>query len=270
MPSAFGRVGDLGTMLLLATCAFARPLNAQHSGRSARIRLSDSVSVVIHLGSTDTSVMAITPNGLFRLRADSSALAAWARASASLPGPTPRAGTGSDGPPEYSASVLRSSDQSGNAMRLLRLTGDSISAYAFRASNGAWEGGDRIRPEIAKALFRALAGSEGEGVEWHPDPPHDDSFPPGYKNAEPAPGNPAPRYPARAELARADGDVVAQFAIGADGRAKLESLLIVRSSHPLFSLAVREALPSMRFLPATQSGVPVQTTVLQEFQFKVP
>ena len=270
MPSAFARVGDLGTMLLLATCAFARPLDAQPSGRSARIRLSDSVSVFIHLGGGDTSVMAITPNGGFRLRADSSALAAWARASASLPGPTRRAGTGSDGPLEYSASVLRASDQSGNAMRLLRLTDDSNSAYGFRASNGAWEGGDRIRPEIAKALFRALTGSEGEGVEWHPDPPHDGSYPPGFKEAEPARGNPAPRYPARAELAGASGAVVAQFTIGKDGRAKPESLLIVRSTHPLFSLAVRDALPSMRFVPATQSGVPVQTTVIQEFQFRVP
>ena len=153
--------------------------------------------------------MATTPHGLFRLRADSSALAAWARESASLPGPTPRAGTGSDGALEYSASVLGASD--GNAMRLLRLTGDSTSAYALRASNGAWEGGDRVRPEIAKALFRALTGGEGDGVEWHPDPPHDDSFPPGYKNAEPAPGNPRPRYPARAELAGASGAVVAQF-----------------------------------------------------------
>ena len=269
MPRAFARASDLGTMLLLATAAFAGPLDAQDAGRYARIQLSDSISVAIHLGGTDTRVVATTPQGMFLLRADSSALAAWARASASLPGPT-LAGPGSERPAFFSASVLKASDQSGNAMRLLRLTGDSASVYSLRVSNGAWESGGRIRPEMAKVLFRALTGSEGEGVEWHPYPPHADSFPPGYKNAEPAPGNPAPRYPARAELARADGDVVAQFTIGKDGRVRPESLLIVRSTHPLFSLAVREALPSMRFLPATQSGVPVQTTVVQEFQFKVP
>ena len=268
VPRALARVRDLGTTVLLAT-AFANPLNAQQPGRYTRIRLSDSISVVIHLGGADTSVVATTPQGIFRLRADSSALAAWARASASLRGPTPRAGTGSDGPLEFYASVLRASDESGNAMRLLRLTGDSMSAYALRVSNGAWEGGGRIRPEMVRVLFRALSGSDGEGVEWHPYAP-DGEYGPGFKNAEPAPGNPAPRYPPRAELALAAGDVVAQFTIGTDGRARPESLLIVSSTHPLFSLAVHDALPSMRFLPATKSGVPVETTVVQKFQFKLP
>jgi len=155
-------------------------------------------------------------------------------------------------------------------MRLVRLSSDSLSAYTLGASNGAWEFGSQIPPGKVGMLFHALAGDEAAGLKWSPDPPHADSYPPDFRNAEPAPHNPRPRYPARAERALASGEVVAQFKIDTNGRVRRESLLIVRSTHPLFSLAVREALPSMRFLPATRSGVPVETTVFQEFQFKLP
>ena len=258
-----------GLLLLVATAAFACELSAQAPGRSTRISLSDSMSVFIHLGSTDTSITAFTPEGVFRLAASSSALASWAKASAALPGPTPQSGAESD-KMSFSATILRASDESGNAMRLVRLSSDSLSAYTLGASNGAWEFGGRVPPEKVGMLFRALAGDEADGLKWSPDAPHADSYPPDFRNAEPAPHNPAPRYPARAELALASGEVVAQFKIDPTGRIRRESLLIVRSTHPLFSLAVREALPSMRFLPATRAGVPVETTVSQEFQFRLP
>ena len=254
----------------LATAAFACQLGAQPPGRSARISLSDSISVFIHLGGTDTSITASTPQGVFRLRADSTALAAWAKSSASLPGPTPESGTGSNGKMMFSGSVLKASDESGNAMRLSRLSGDSLPVYALAASNGAWEFSGRIAPEKIGALFHALAGTEGQGLTWQPDPPRADSAEPGFRPAEAAPDNPHPRYPARAELGRAAGEVVAQFTIGPDGRVVPKSLLIVRATHPLFALAVRDALPSMRFLPATRSGVPVATVVLQMFDFRLP
>jgi TonB family protein len=155
-------------------------------------------------------------------------------------------------------------------MRLVRLSSDSLSAYTLGASNGAWEFGGRVPPGKVGMLFHALAGDEADGLKWNPDAPHSDSYRPDFRNAEPAPHTPAPRYPARAELARASGEVVAQFKIDPTGRILRESLLIVRSTHPLFSLAVREALPAMRFKPATRSGVPVETTVIQEFQFRLP
>jgi TonB family protein len=170
----------------------------------------------------------------------------------------------------FSASVLRASDESGNAMRLLRLSADSPSAYTLTAANGAWEFGGRIPPDKVEALFHALAGDDVDGLKWNPDGPHADSYPPDFRETEPAPGNPAPRYPARAELGRAAGEVVAVFTVDANGRVRRESLLIVRSTHPLFSLAVREVVPSMRFRPATRSGVPIETTVTQTFVFKLP
>src|SRR4029077_5209718 len=83
-----------GLLLLVATAAFPCDLSAQPPGRSARIVLSDSMSVFIHLGSTDTSITVYTPEGIFRLAAGSSALASWAKASAALPGPTQQPGGG--------------------------------------------------------------------------------------------------------------------------------------------------------------------------------
>ena len=105
-------------------------------------------------------------------------------------------------------------------------------------------------------FFRALTGGEGEGLTWKPYGPSATigAYQSDFREAEPAPDNPAPRYPARAELGCAAGEVVTQFTIDADGRVPRESLLIVRSTHPLFSIAVRDALPSMRFRPATRFG----------------
>jgi TonB family protein len=266
---AMSRGRNPGLLFLVATAAFACELSAQTSSRYTHISLSDSTSVLIYLGGADTSITAFTPQGIFRLRASSSALASWAKASAALPGPKPQPAADSD-KLSFSASILRASDESGNAMRFLRLSADSPSAYGFAVSNGAWEFATRIPPEKVGLLFHALAGDEADGLKWKPEPPHGDSYPPDYRGPEPAPGNPAPHYPARAELGRASGNVFAQFNVDANGRVRRESLLIVRSTHPLFSLAVREALPSMRFRPATRSGVPVETTVSQEFQFRIP
>jgi TonB family protein len=267
---AIPRAGHPQLLILVATAAFACDLSAQARGRSARISLSDSMSVSIHLEGTDTSITAYTPEGVFRLRASSSALASWAKASAALPGPTPQSGSKSNGKMSFSASILSASDESGNAMRLLRLSADSPSTYSIAGSNGAWEFGGLVPPEKVGVLFHALAGDEGEGLTWRPEPRSTDSLIPGYRPAEAAPGNPHPRYPPRAELGQAAGEVVTQFTVGRDGRARPESLLIVRSTHPLFSLAVREVLPSMRFLPATISGVPVDMAVVQSFVFKLP
>jgi TonB family protein len=265
---AISRGRNAGLLVLVATAAFTCDLSAQAPGRSTHITLSDSMSVFIHLGSTDTSITAFTPEGVFRLAASSSALASWAKASAALPGPKPQSEAGS-GKMSFSATILRASDESGNAMRLVRLSSDSLSAYTLGASNGAWEFGSQVPPGKVGMLLHALAGDEADGLKWRPDPPQG-SYPPDFRNAEPAPHNPRPRYPPRAELAEASGEVVAQFKIDPTGRIRRESLLIVRSTHPLFSLAVREALQSMRFRPATLAGVPIETTVIQQFQFRLP
>ncbi len=259
----------LGAILGIANLAAATGASAQSRGRLARIQLSDSVWAVVHIGSTDPSFMVHTPQGIFRLRADSSALASWAKAAASLAGPASGSGGGPDAQPMLSGSRLRATDESGNAMRLIRLADDTLSAYQLTVSNGAWDYAVRIAPDRVPLLFAALTGRDAGGLTWR-EPLVEIENPPGYRPALTVSGNRAPRYPPLAELHGQAGQVRAQFTIGPDGRVRPETLLIVHSSHPLFARAVRDAIPSMRFTPATRDGIPVDDTVFQQFEFRVP
>jgi TonB family protein len=265
------RVRTIQLLILAATVALACDLNAQaRPGRSTRILLSDSIWVIVHLGGADTSgksiVVMYTPEGIFHLRADSSAMAAWAKATASLPGPTSQ----SNGKTSFSATILRATDESGNAMRLTRLSGDSLPVYALAGSNGAWEFSAQIPAEKVSALLHAIGGSNGDDLTWEPYGPIATSREPGYRPAEMAPGNPRPQYPKRAELRGAAGEVSVQFTVDQNGRVPRKSILILRSTHPLFSLAVRDAILSMRYFPATRSGVPVESGNTQLFVFRIP
>jgi hypothetical protein len=241
---------------------------AQGVGRSAKLVLSDSLTVLVRIGAADSSVIAFTPQGGFRLRADSAALANWAKATERLAPPGAAAGKGPEDRSALSAAVLRANDGSGNAMRLMRLSADSIPEYQLAGTNGAWEFREKISPAKGALLIAALGGRSGSGLEWTPFAQVRDSAVPDFQPAEAVPDNPRPKYPAKAEIAQASGSVVAQFAVGIDGRARRESLLIVRASHPLFALAVRDVLPQMRFLPAKLHGSPVEQVVIEEFQFR--
>src|SRR4051812_38297841 len=68
------------------------------------------------------------------------------------------------------------------------------------------------------------------------------------KQAALAPGNSAPRYPEALRVAGVEGQVVATFIIGADGRYEQGSLRFLKSDNPLFERAVQTALLRMRFL----------------------
>ena len=271
MSRVVSRVRNSQLLILAAAAAFAGDLNAQALGRSTKILLSDSISLEVHLWSADTSrkssIMVFTPEGIFNLRADSSALAGWAKASASLPGPT----TESNGKMSFSATILRATDESGNAMRLARLSADSLPVYALAGSNGAWEFSAQVPAEKVGVLLHALAGSAGDDLAWKLDQPSSlASLELGYRPAEMAPGNPRPQYPKRAELRGAAGEVSVRFTVDQNGRVPRKSILIMRSTHPLFSLAVRDAILSMRYFPATRSGVAVESVNQQSFQFRIP
>ena len=84
-----------------------------------------------------------------------------------------------------------------------------------------------------------------------------------------APGGCHPRYPDELRQGGVTGTVNAQFIVGTDGRAEIESLRILRTSHPGFSEAVRDALPCMRFLPAELHGRKVRQLVQQPFVFNI-
>jgi len=64
-----------------------------------------------------------------------------------------------------------------------------------------------------------------------------------------------------------DEAVLAQFVVDSAGRYEEGSFHVLRSSHDLFTQAVRAALPGMRFIPAELNGAKVRQLVQQPFIF---
>jgi len=89
------------------------------------------------------------------------------------------------------------------------------------------------------------------------------------KEASPLPGNRGPRYPDALRSENVEGKVFATFTIGADGKAKMETVHIIRSTAPEFRTAVLEALPAMRFNPLEIEGCPVASSVQMPFEFEL-
>ena len=65
------------------------------------------------------------------------------------------------------------------------------------------------------------------------------------------------------------GEVLAQFVVDADGRYEPGSFKVLKSSHELFTQAVKNALPNMRFYPAEVGGKKVKQLVQQPFTFSL-
>jgi periplasmic protein TonB len=83
------------------------------------------------------------------------------------------------------------------------------------------------------------------------------------------PGTASPRYPEVLRSSGVEGEVQAQFVVGEEGRADPSTLKILKSSNDLFSSAVRNALPNMRFYAAEVGGKKVKQLVQQTFQFRL-
>jgi protein TonB len=84
-----------------------------------------------------------------------------------------------------------------------------------------------------------------------------------------APGSAAPRYPELLKAAGVEGDVLVEFVVDSTGHAEPSSFKVLRTTHELFALAVRNALPGMRFLPAEVNGRKVRQLVRQPFVFAI-
>ena len=89
------------------------------------------------------------------------------------------------------------------------------------------------------------------------------------KPASAASGNPAPRYPEVLKSSGVEGKVMAQFVVLETGRADMDTFKILSSDNDLFSSAVKNVLPSMRFLPAEIGGKKVRQLVQLPFEFKI-
>jgi protein TonB len=90
------------------------------------------------------------------------------------------------------------------------------------------------------------------------------------KPAEMLSDSPKPKYPSVLESSGIAGEVQAQFVVNMSGKADMDSFKVLKSTNELFTQAVKNVLPRMRFSPAMIGGKPVNQLVQQSFQFAVP
>jgi len=84
-----------------------------------------------------------------------------------------------------------------------------------------------------------------------------------------AEGNPRPRFPDVLRAANIEGEVLAQFVADTFGMADMRTFKVLKSSHDLFTNAVRTVLPTMKFNPALVGGKKVKQLVQMPFQFNL-
>ncbi len=77
----------------------------------------------------------------------------------------------------------------------------------------------------------------------------------------------APRYPAAERSAGIEGEVHLQFVVDTAGRVEAASAQVLYESAAVFTSAVLEALPRMRYRPAELGGVIVRQVVTMPFLF---
>jgi protein TonB len=77
------------------------------------------------------------------------------------------------------------------------------------------------------------------------------------------------RYPDMLRSANVEGEVLAQFVVDTTGRYESGSFKVLKSSHELFTAAVKSALPQMKFYPAEVGGRKVKQLVQQPFTFSL-
>lgn len=84
------------------------------------------------------------------------------------------------------------------------------------------------------------------------------------------PDSPLPVYPPTLKAAGTTGNVLVQFVVDVDGVPDVHTFTVLKSDHALFSQAVRDALPRMRFVPARIEGRTVRQVVQMPFVFGAP
>ena len=63
---------------------------------------------------------------------------------------------------------------------------------------------------------------------------------------------------------------VAQFVVGVDGKAEMNSFRVLEATHPDVVAAIRKALPGLTYYPAEIGGKKVRQVVQQPFTFAIP
>lgn len=83
------------------------------------------------------------------------------------------------------------------------------------------------------------------------------------------PSSAVPVYPSLLEKQGIEGTAVVRFVVDTNGRADLGTFRLVETNHPLFAAAVRDALPGMKFHPATVGPNRVRQMVELPFGFQI-
>jgi protein TonB len=76
-----------------------------------------------------------------------------------------------------------------------------------------------------------------------------------------------PRYPEALRGAGVSGRVTIQFTVDTTGRVEMASVKTLQSTHALFTRAVLDVLPSLRFLPTESNGRRVRALAEMPFEF---
>ncbi len=77
------------------------------------------------------------------------------------------------------------------------------------------------------------------------------------------------QYPEMLRSAQVEGTVLASFVVDTAGKAEMGTFKVLRSDHELFTNAVKNALPKIRYLPAEVGGRKVKQLVQQPFVFSL-
>lgn len=83
------------------------------------------------------------------------------------------------------------------------------------------------------------------------------------------PSSAAPQYPPDMLARSIQGSTFVHYVVDTTGRVDSTSIRVIRTTHPAFARAVREALVQMKFRPAVQASRKVRQWVEQSFAFKI-
>lgn len=83
------------------------------------------------------------------------------------------------------------------------------------------------------------------------------------------PASAVPVYPSLLEKQGIEGTAIVRFVVDTTGRADLATFRLIETNHPLFGAAVRDALPGMKFHPATVGSKKVRQLVEIPFGFQI-
>ena len=109
-----------------------------------------------------------------------------------------------------------------------------------------------------KELQGAVQGANLSYFEYQVDKP-----------ARRVPGTAVPQYPDSLKAAKIEGEVVVAFTVDTAGIVVPGSVHILKSTHAMFTAAVRDAISNLRFTPAELNGVKVRQMVQAPYVFNI-